>query len=72
MVRTMKLRASINSMSAFVVPTEPRRPGSDVWAEDGSAIEQAYRAPAPMSHTVRIAVALALAAAAKLCVGGVL
>jgi hypothetical protein len=67
-----KPRASAGSASAFVAPTELRRSDFDIWAEAGRAIELAHRQPAPISQVVRIAVALALVMAAKLCSAGAL
>jgi hypothetical protein len=67
-----KSRAAAGSMSAFITLTELRRSGFDIWAEAGRATELAYRDPTPMSQAVRIAVALVLVVAAKLCSAGVL
>jgi hypothetical protein len=72
MFDTTKPQASAGSASAFVAPTGLRGSGFDISAEVGRATELAYREPAPMSQAVRIAVALALVVAAKLCSGGVL
>ena len=72
MFDTTKPRAPAGSASAFVAPTELRGSGFDIWAEAGRATELAYREPAPMSQAVRIAVALALVVAVKLCSAGVL
>ena len=68
----IKPRAPAGSVSAFVAPTELRESRSDIWSEAGRAIELAYREPAPMSQAARIAVALALVMAAKLCSAGAL
>jgi len=45
---------------------------SDIWAKASHAIGLAYREPAPIGQTVRLAIALALVVAAKLCAATVL
>lgn len=72
MLDTTNPRAPAGSASAFVAQTKLQGSRSDVWSEAGRAIELAYRGPAPMSQAVRIAVALALVVAAKLCSAWVL
>lgn len=70
MFDTMKPQAPAGSASTFIAPTKLWRSGFDIWAEAGRATELAYRQPTPMSQTARIAIAVALAVAAKLCSTG--
>jgi len=72
MFDTTKVRPPAGTASAFVVPRE--LPGSQAnnWSRAGAAVELAYRAPAPASHPLRVAIALDLVVAAKLCWAGVL
>jgi hypothetical protein len=67
MFGTTKRETPASSRSAFVAPSEVR--GSDIWAQAGRAIELAYREPAPISQTVRVAVAVALLLAVLIAVG---
>lgn len=67
MFDTTKPRTPAGPASAFVVPTERRASRPDIWAEAGHAIEVAYGEPAPIGRALRLAIAIALVVAAKLC-----
>jgi hypothetical protein len=65
---TMKTLPTAGTASAFVVSHELPAAKADIWSQAGAAIELANRAPA--SHAVRVAIALALVVAARLCWAG--
>jgi hypothetical protein len=67
-----KLRTVVGTASAFVLSIERRGSRCDLWADAGHAIELAYRERAPIGQAVRVAVAIALVAAAKLSAVAVL
>ena len=69
---TAKRQSVTATAIAFVIPTETPRSRPDIWAETGRTVELAYREPAPIGQTVRVAIALALLVVVKLCAAGVL
>jgi hypothetical protein len=63
------------SRAPFLVATQGRRAGFEVWEKAGRAIELASSALAPVSQAFRITAAVVLVVlvvAAKLCSGGTL
>ena len=67
MLNTTKAQGRAACVSAFVAVSKGRGYRSDIWSEVGRAIEAAYRKPAPISQSVRIAIVLAVVVAMKLC-----
>jgi hypothetical protein len=66
MFNPRRCRPLSGTASGFLVPTEAGGSRPDIWGEAGRAIELAYREPAPIGLTVRVAIALALTVVVKL------